>query len=958
VTASVASAASVAQLVAELAQRSPEEQRQGLLAWGERLEPAVVDALCAEVARQVGVDVDRAAALAGTARWLAEHLDDPRARARSARAAANAAHFSGDSEGAQELYEAAIQGFQAMGEAREEAITRSSALLNLGYLGSYHRVERWAAVAREIFEGLGDRLRLAILDHNFAGTLYRQDRWEEALERYTFAYREFLKLEQAQDVAICLRNIAVCHISLHNFTEALEVYQQSRAYCAEQGLSRLVMEVDYNIAYLYYLRGEYTRAIQLFRDARKRCREEGDEYHMALCDLDQAEIYLELNLVEEAVALAQSARDHFGRLGMPYEAAKALTNKAIAVSRQGHGDIALKALLEARGIFIQENNQLWPALIDFYRAVVLYRQRRPQEAIDLVSSARRTFAALARAPRAAMCELLLAELYLEVGAPNRAREACQAALERLSRLELPALEHQAYLVLGKVEEAVGDLEHALDAYHQSHMWLEKLRSQLQGEDLKIAFLEDKLMVYESLVWLTMKEANGHDPGPRNRAAFDYIEKAKSRSLTDLMSFRAHELAPKAPANDQLAGRVRTLREELNWFYHQIDLRQMRPEGGADKAVDQLRSTARAKEDELLRGLRELQATDQEFSSLQSGSMVDLETVRSSLAPDAVLAEYFIARGTVFVCVVDRERLEVRPLTTAARARELHRLLQFQISQCTLRPEHAATVLPLIEGAIRAHLRELYDELIRPVRAQLGTGHLVVVPHGFLHHVPFHALHDGEAYLVDGLSISYAPSAGVFHLCATKETTCDDASLVLGVADERAPHILEEVKAVAESLPNATLLTGDEASEDALQEHAERCRFVHIATHGLFRRDNPIFSAIQLGTSRLSLFDLYNLRLNAELVVLSGCGTGLNAVRGADELVGLTRGLLYAGAQSVVVTLWDVNDASTALFMRGFYRHLAAGVQRAEALRRAMQDLRQNYPNPCYWAPFVLVGKPA
>ncbi len=118
----------------------------------------------------------------------------------------------------------------------------------------------------------------------------------------------------------------------------------------------------------------------------------------------------------------------------------------------------------------------------------------------------------------------------------------------------------------------------------------------------------------------------------------------------------------------------------------------------------------------------------------------------------------------------------------------------------------------------------------------------------------------------------------------------------------------------------------------------------------------MFSAIQLADARLSLFDLYELELEAELAVLSGCGTGLSAVQGADELVGLTRGLLYAGARAVLATLWDVNDESTTHFMRDLYAHLTAGVGPAEALRRSAARLRASFPHPYYWAPFVLVGK--
>jgi CHAT domain-containing protein len=142
----------------------------------------------------------------------------------------------------------------------------------------------------------------------------------------------------------------------------------------------------------------------------------------------------------------------------------------------------------------------------------------------------------------------------------------------------------------------------------------------------------------------------------------------------------------------------------------------------------------------------------------------------------------------------------------------------------------------------------------------------------------------------------------------------------------------------------------------LREKGSQSRFVHIATHGWFRQDNPMFSSIKLGTSQLSLFDLYQLNLPAELVTLSGCGTGLNVVLGGDELMGLKRGLLYAGAQGVLLTLWDVNDRSTADFMQLFYRRLMINPNKAQALQYAMEEIRKAYAHPFYWAPFVLVGK--
>ena len=179
---------------------------------------------------------------------------------------------------------------------------------------------------------------------------------------------------------------------------------------------------------------------------------------------------------------------------------------------------------------------------------------------------------------------------------------------------------------------------------------------------------------------------------------------------------------------------------------------------------------------------------------------------------------------------------------------------------------------------------------------------------------------------------------------------------MGVPDARAPYITEEVQAVAKTFPLARVFVGDDATADRLAAYGPTSPFVHIATHGLFRRDNPMFSSIRLGSGPFSVIDLYQLRLSAELVTLSGCSTGLNAIEGGDELLGLVRGLLYAGASAVLLTLWDAYDMSTADFMESFYGHLQSGSHKARAAQLAMQELREGYAHPFYWAPFVLTGQ--
>ncbi len=259
-------------------------------------------------------------------------------------------------------------------------------------------------------------------------------------------------------------------------------------------------------------------------------------------------------------------------------------------------------------------------------------------------------------------------------------------------------------------------------------------------------------------------------------------------------------------------------------------------------------------------------------------------------------------------------------------------------------------------ATLAHLGELYDELIAPIRRRLDGRHLVIVPHGILHYLPFHALHDGKDFLIDTNTVSYAPSAAVYALTHARGERTEAGSLVLGVPDAQAPLIQAEVEAVHEVLGDSELHLGNSVNHALLFRLAPKSRLIHIATHGSFRPDNPMFSGIRLGDGYLYLYELYQMRLRADLLTLSGCATGLNVIAAGDELLGLIRGALYAGARSLLLSLWDVNDRSTAQFMASFYSCLVQGQNKATAFATATKKLRQDYPHPYFWASFVLVGK--
>jgi CHAT domain-containing protein len=939
------------ELIDRLAEFSNSRARASFLRGHKQLwEPAFVERLYTHVVRLVRIDVKQADRLAHVARWVAEKLEDDGCRAQSLRATGHVRFISGRYAEALEDYDAAMKLFRRAGREVDVGRTLNGSLQSLISLGKYEEALATARQARVIFERHGVSLGLARLDSNVGNIFIRQDRFDEALALYGQAHAQLSVMGEPQDVAAVLSNISLCYINLNNFEKALETYHNARTYCDDHEMPLLAAQADYNIAYLYYLRGEYTRALDLYRDAQVHSDRVEDAYHSALCDLDRSEIYLELNMSGEAGELAERALARFGQLRMTYEEAKAVTNLALASSRQGLIRRAQQLFKRARQLFRRERNEVRLALVDFYEALVLYGDGQYARARELGVNARERFSRASAPARAALCDLLLARLELQAGDLQAAENACHVAFGRTAGAETPILTYQAHFVLGLVREARGELAAAFEEFEKAQAALEHLRSHLQGDDLKVAFFEDKQAVYESLVVTCLR---AEPTAGQLEAAFGYVEKAKSRSLADLIAFRAVSLTPRVVG--KAADAVPRLRQELNFHYRQLELDEIARSKPSARRIEGLRSQVRALEKQLSRSLDEVRRTDEEFSALQSGTSFGLDEIRSSLAPDTILLEYYQARGRTYVCVLGRDQFDIVALGPMAHVRELLRLLQFQFAKFRLGPQYVEEFGVQLQAAAETHLRELYAALIAPIRDRLQAAHLVVVPHDVLHFLPFHALSDGQRCLIDEFTLSYAPSSSVYRLCWTKQAGSNGSALIMGVPDRLTPFIVDEVRAVASVLPDPRVFLGPEATADQLQRHGVDSRFVHIATHGLFRSDNPMFSSIRLGDGPLCVYDLYQLRLSAELVTLSGCGTGLSVVVGGDEQIGLVRGLLFAGARAVLLTLWDAYDSSTAEFMKRFYGHLQLGWSKARAAQEAMRALRERHAHPFYWAPFVLVG---
>ncbi|MBN1149042.1 MAG: CHAT domain-containing protein [Anaerolineales bacterium] len=259
---------------------------------------------------------------------------------------------------------------------------------------------------------------------------------------------------------------------------------------------------------------------------------------------------------------------------------------------------------------------------------------------------------------------------------------------------------------------------------------------------------------------------------------------------------------------------------------------------------------------------------------------------------------------------------------------------------------------------------LGEELLAPLEELLGDAALVYfIPHHWLHTLPLHALTVNGSAFIQRRAAVYAPSAAVLtRLLERQRQPAPGATpLVMGYTHRQEEEKLfyGEAQAVADLLGSTPLLESA-ANRSQLQARAPLAPLVHLSCHGNFNPVDPLASLVHLADGEFTARDWMSLNLHAELVTLSACRTGINQVGYGDEIAGMSRALLYAGAQSALLTLWSVDALTTLVWMLDFYRRTSTGspgapASKAQAFQQATLALRDNYPDPYHWAPFILVG---
>jgi CHAT domain-containing protein len=260
---------------------------------------------------------------------------------------------------------------------------------------------------------------------------------------------------------------------------------------------------------------------------------------------------------------------------------------------------------------------------------------------------------------------------------------------------------------------------------------------------------------------------------------------------------------------------------------------------------------------------------------------------------------------------------------------------------------------------------LYEKLIQPLESMIYTKNLTIVPHGALHYLPFNALNSGGEYLIDRYSIRILPSASVMQFLKDRREGHAGNLLAFGNPDlgdptYDLPGAQNEAIAITKDQTKSKLLLRNQATETAVKQYGAGFRYLHFAVHGIFDAEKPLSSGLLLSgddenDGTLSVGELYDLYLPADLVTLSACETALGEVANGDDVVGFTRGFLYAGTSSIISSLWKVDDKATSILMQQFYKSLEESDKRS-ALRTAQLKIKDNYnSHPYFWAAFQITG---
>ena len=714
----------------------------------------------------------------------------------------------------------------------------------------------------------------------------------------TLAHSTGLKKEEAD----WRKGRASTLLRLGKFDEALEEYRTALASYEKAGLKRELVEALYDDGYVHLMLGDRSSAERSFRRAIQVSKQISFSRGVLINTLALADVAWRTGLLAKAIASANEVVERARSLQDRVDIVSGLLILSLSLRDEGKLKEALARASEAVSVAQQGSAKLLQAQALDGEGEILLRLGRTEESLRSLSSA--------------------GDILANTGDTT-----------------LPW--HVDFLKGQALESAKRD-EEAVAAYERSITSIESVRASISEDRFRTGFLQDKEKVYIALVRILLRMG-------RIGEAFQYSERLRERGYLDLINRSA--IAPADPQIAELQARIRRLQRAIE-------------EENSKAPPEQRSSVASTFSGELAdaeRKYSELISLRADVAALPAALPKPAEVERD-LPENSALVEYVVGPQQIAIFLLRHDGLHAT--LVPVRAANLESKITL-LRDLIRHPESNDWELPA------RSLRRLLVDPIEKADWLHGANEIIIVPHGLLHYVPFAMLvrptRAGSRFLVEDYIVSYLPMAGALAASSSAQATAGRL-VALAPSVSKLQFTPDEVRAVAAAFGHhATAIVGPQATETRFKNTAGNYDVIHFATHGFFNRANPLFSGVQLepdaqNDGRLEVYEILALHLRAHLVTLSACETALGSgyftdIPAGDEFVGLTRAFLSAGASTVVASLWEVNDSSTARLMGSFYHELpesSPSLSLAMA-QRSMLHGDSAHRHPYYWAAFISVG---
>lgn len=764
----------------------------------------------------------------------------------------------------------------------------------------------------------GNKRIQAEVDMTLGNCFNRIGQYEDALKYYFSALELFRQEDEKKGEMGTSYSIALAYVNVQDFEKAKLFAEEGEGLSSEAGTSREKGMLQNSLAGIYYYLGDYQAAIEHAVQAADFLRNSWEPESRS----DEAGVYatlatilIEVGRYPEAFENYEKEAAAYKKLGIVNHEAKAYRNIAQLHMKLGNQKETLESLQKAIELI--------------------------QGSVDHLENAR--------------IEEELGNYYIKFfNDSNDALDHYEKALKLYDEHKNPSGEATVYSEISQVYKRDGNQSKAIESISKMLEALERARSDFTIEEIKSSYSSGTSNLYE-LAALDLFSFAQLENGIAKRnlleQAFNAVEHSRARTFLDQIGHQRTKIN-RIP-DPKIAEQEQRLRSEIGALDTQLQTETGKAPNQQNAEVIKnirVRLERDRRDYESLFTILKLQ--NPEYASLVTANPFTLPEIQTLIEAQSSLVEYFVTEEQIIVFVITRDDFQV---------------IGVQIPRADLNKEiQTFRDFSNLQNAQPDSLSKLYNWLIAPVTSQLKTKNLIIVPHGVLHYLPFQALTDGTHYLAEDYTISYAPSASVLKFALEKRKDKADTLIAFGEPKVQGLPALryagQESQSVAD-LYNAQPILGVAATKSKLEAVAGNYSILHIAAHGEYNPISPLFSSLRLtpegsDDGRLTVQDVYGLDLaQADLVVLSACETQLGPVTRGDEIVGLSRAFIYAGTPTIIASLWNVDDEATNVLMTSFYTHLKQGMSKAEALRAAQLETRAKYPNPYYWAGFVLTGDP-